>query len=714
MATHNLTDLGNAVNNGLWFQDILSGTNNSGQNGSLTKVARRDTIKLAAGASYKSPTGGFILPYLSPGADDDSDYIFVDSSALASISGRTNPLTDSSYYAKIINKGADPAIQLTEAGSYSGGNGTNYWKFRGLEIVNDGTDICSILIRLYIDYASTRAINYSAHHFVIDRCFVHPIEVTVAGNLVMPYFTSLSKAIAFGNQYGQVINSCVFGAGPFESYITGTDLVIDGSDNTKVTSASHTFVSGDVGSQITIISGTNFTKSRRTINSVTGGAAILSGSAGTVGATGGTWGMGAVGSGMCILEGGGLGDLLVDNNYLQTNYNPLFFGGADNWTPNTGTISASSINLGTMTGTATLSNVTNLAVGRYVAFQTTSNPAQGYTRWQSGKVTSIVGNDITFDLKEGTYNEWVDAPYVTGTARWVGDNIQNITVTNNDIVVMPSNQGTQAVYDDWSFYPKGICEFKDGINILWEGNTHYSSMLTPLAFYPNNQNATQPWVKVYNVTVRNNIFINAFITVPLDPLYAAAETDETNSGNITIYNNIFITKFDPSGAIGYDVAAVPARGSNVQWLQNTYVNATSIMNNENTNSKHLVNSVFKDNIVTHQGAYGFNSAAGPSAGSSYTTWTIINNLIVNTNSVGQQFLDETNITTPTSINDVGFVDVANDNYQLSSGSSYLTMSSVGGKPGVNWATLYSKINSYDWPFNWVPSQIFSVNMGIDF
>ena len=38
-----------------------------------------------------------------------------------------------------------------------------------------------------------------------------------------------------------------------------TDLVIDGSANTKVTSAAHPFVAGDVGKILVVMSGTNFT-----------------------------------------------------------------------------------------------------------------------------------------------------------------------------------------------------------------------------------------------------------------------------------------------------------------------------------------------------------------------------------------------------------------------------------------------------------------------
>jgi hypothetical protein len=74
-----------------------------------------------------------------------------------------------------------------------------------------------------------------------------------------------------------------------------TNLVIDGTDNTKVTSASHSFVSSDVGRVITITGGTGFNKNWFLITSVSSGAAILfrpdgyAAAVGTVGSTGGSW-----------------------------------------------------------------------------------------------------------------------------------------------------------------------------------------------------------------------------------------------------------------------------------------------------------------------------------------------------------------------------------------------------------------------------------------
>lgn len=86
-------------------------------------------------------------------------------------------------------------------------------------------------------------------------------------------------------------NPAQVGAGTDRSItspIACTDLVIDGSDSTKVSSASIGFTSDHNGMGLRITAGTGFTASLREILSVSAGVAQLDASAGTVGSTGGT------------------------------------------------------------------------------------------------------------------------------------------------------------------------------------------------------------------------------------------------------------------------------------------------------------------------------------------------------------------------------------------------------------------------------------------
>lgn len=68
-----------------------------------------------------------------------------------------------------------------------------------------------------------------------------------------------------------------------------TDLVVDGSNNQKVTSVSYSFVSGDAGKYVVVLSGAGWTPGAYKIASVTGGAAILASSPAATSTTGGHW-----------------------------------------------------------------------------------------------------------------------------------------------------------------------------------------------------------------------------------------------------------------------------------------------------------------------------------------------------------------------------------------------------------------------------------------
>jgi hypothetical protein len=56
---------------------------------------------------------------------------------------------------------------------------------------------------------------------------------------------------------------------------TAADLVVDATDNTKISSATYTFVAADVPGRLQIISGAGWTPGDYTITSVAAGAALL-------------------------------------------------------------------------------------------------------------------------------------------------------------------------------------------------------------------------------------------------------------------------------------------------------------------------------------------------------------------------------------------------------------------------------------------------------
>lgn len=131
------------------------------------------------------------------------------------------------------------------------------------------------------------AITSSATSFTISdgtKLPVAPCRLLIDTEYI--YATAITKVGA---------NDTVTVGAPPESFATiafqGSDLVVDGASNTKVTSASHSFTSSDVGSTIVIMaaSPTAWTVANYTINSVVSGAAILSASPAAVSSTGGVW-----------------------------------------------------------------------------------------------------------------------------------------------------------------------------------------------------------------------------------------------------------------------------------------------------------------------------------------------------------------------------------------------------------------------------------------
>lgn len=83
-------------------------------------------------------------------------------------------------------------------------------------------------------------------------------------------------------------------------HIAFTDLVIDGSDNTKATSAANPFTTDHIGNGIRIISGTGFTAGevRPIITAVAAGVATFDTALGTTGSTGGVANLGGAKSGI--------------------------------------------------------------------------------------------------------------------------------------------------------------------------------------------------------------------------------------------------------------------------------------------------------------------------------------------------------------------------------------------------------------------------------
>src|SRR5579871_300772 len=104
--------------------------------------------------------------------------------------------------------------------------------------------------------------------------------------------------------------------------IAYTDLVIDGTTNTKITSAAHPFDSTSPGNTINITGGTGFTVQTVEILSVSGNVATCDKAVGTTGSTGGTGNLGGakatLGSAAKLTVGGNVIFLLGPATYSFT------------------------------------------------------------------------------------------------------------------------------------------------------------------------------------------------------------------------------------------------------------------------------------------------------------------------------------------------------------------------------------------------------------
>src|SRR5262249_55629504 len=177
----------------------------------------------------------------------------------------------------------------------------------------------------------------------------------------------------------------------------------------------------------------------------------------------------------------------------------------------------------------------NLNVGDLVAF---SSAATAPHPWETGQVTGISGNQVTFSLLRGTTQSASIAPDSGGMARWNGFNVSNVEIRGN----------TLNKPDAWnSFsYPKAFIEVKDCVHCLIDGNYQYSGVGTTTGFTPRNQNGSAPWARVEDVSYTNNIMVGykwGFGSQGSDN-----EQPSVSSGNWRIQNNLWYGPKPVTGA----------------------------------------------------------------------------------------------------------------------------------------------------------------------
>jgi hypothetical protein len=299
---------------------------------------------------------------------------------------------------------------------------------------------------------------------------------------------------------------------------TNTDLAVDATTNTKVTSAGHSFVSADVGNLIHITAGSGYTLGFYEIVSVASGAATLDRSPGATSTTGGTYAVGGALATISAAKAGAIAGNTVwckaTGTYTVTtalscttqNGNPITFVGytathGDNgqvtWTTSTNSINLIEAGSGNPWGWAFFNfNFTNTAGTPGDCFHAKSSVGQMFHARNcimNGFRTGVYGNysvDYSFlgFLLENCIieNATVDGIFVSDTVVVLGGSIHNCGgqgirmnmgrggasrfVVAVDVIIR-NNTGAGIRYDgtDSYSYPVivncDIYENADGVNI---------------------------------------------------------------------------------------------------------------------------------------------------------------------------------------------------------------------------------------------------------
>lgn len=187
-----------------------------------------------------------------------------------------------------------------------------------------------------------------------------------------------------------------------------TDLVIDGTTNTNMTSAGNPFTSADAGNIVNITGGTGFTVQRVEIISVSSGVATADKSLGTLSSTGGTGNLGGA-----VISPGLASGLMVAGNTMYVKYHAS----------NTYDVSSTTANV--VNGRVSLIAGSGSLITRMIGYDATRGDLTG----NKPKIRATT-NTMTLVTQAGARsyisNIWVDAASATG--------IQGIASATNSTV----------------------------------------------------------------------------------------------------------------------------------------------------------------------------------------------------------------------------------------------------------------------------------------
>ncbi len=391
-----------------------------------------------------------------------------------------------------------------------------------------------------------------------------------------------------------------------------------------------------------------------------------------------------------ILIEKGPGPYTIHNNFLEAWFTSIFTGGGPQWITNQANVAP-----GATTSEATLSNVNNLAIGDYIAFQVSGQSSP----YQVARVTSINGSTVSYTPQAGldggtTGNPLMVAPNSPGDAVWNGDTPKNLRITNNTFW---KNSVVGLAAAAHGFYGKGHIEFKTATDTLVEGND-FSGFGAGFTITSRNQPneataGSNPWATITNLTFRNNRWSSgsaggsgAVIGVQLSDNMATCVPGR----NILFENNLFEN-------LGVPLLSV-AGSANVVFRHNTALGGLVSADISLVFAHSAANEGlrFEDNIVQNN-EYGLNCSLGSTA-TCYPSYVISRNVILDNRTQAQKDFAGPLANRyppgnffPDTISQIQFIDIPNSQWGLASTSPYKGQGTNGTDPGVDMNALLAAL-----------------------
>ena len=194
----------------------------------------------------------------------------------------------------VSNVSSNTALTLSTAIYAAGGTGTCYAFFKEVFIAT-GTipPLTQAMVGQTVQIAGVtyvvESVTSDLHMTITEPVPFSSMAITQAISTVQ---TNIPYSAAAGSHVtaitGAYLDGTFYVQRPAAQPVAYTDLVIDGTTNTNITSAAHPFTEESTDTTLVITGGAGFTAGTYTIQSVVFGIATLNTAVGTVGSTGGT------------------------------------------------------------------------------------------------------------------------------------------------------------------------------------------------------------------------------------------------------------------------------------------------------------------------------------------------------------------------------------------------------------------------------------------